>query len=271
MEYTKTQLLLDLENISLAFGDNLILRDINLQVHDIVRPDVTQGQIVGLLAPSGIGKTQLLKIIAGLQKPTTGTVKIGVGQTNVSPGEVGVVQQNYPLLASRTIQENLQIASRFLPKTESKEKVDFFLNHFGMWERRNYYPAQLSGGQKQRVAIAQQMLCSKYFLLLDEPFSGLDVNMIDKVSEMIVNISNLDELNTVVIVSHDISSTAAISDTLWMMGKDKHEDGTWIPGARIKKQYDLIKEELAWRPDIRNSTRFLDFTKQIRSEFKTLG
>ncbi len=99
------------------------------------------------------------------------------------------------------------------------------LDRFNLRKQAALYPAQLSGGQKQRAAIAQQLLCSDHFLLLDEPFSGLDVIMIEKVSEMIVEIACTHELNTVIIVSHDIVSTAAIADTLWLMGRDRDANG----------------------------------------------
>ncbi len=271
MEYTQHDTIVELKDVSLSFGENLILRDINLEIKDVQRVGVEQGQVVSLLAPSGVGKTQLLKIIAGLNTPTTGTVRIGQPLAPVKTGEVGVVQQNFPLFDHETVMGNLEIAGRKYAKAERKERIDSYLNHFGLTERKNLYPAQLSGGQKQRVAIAQALLSSEHFLLLDEPFSGLDVNMIDRVSEMIIQISQLHELNTIIIVSHDISSTCAISDTVWLLGKDQNEDGTWKPGARIKTQYDLMKEGLAWQQDIRNMPRFSEFTKEVRNQFKYLS
>jgi len=268
--HSKTKTLLKIDNVSLSFGSNLILKNINLEIKDIVRPNMEQGQIVSLLAPSGIGKTQLLKIIANLQEPTTGSVSIGESQKPVVLGDVGVVQQNYPLWKHRTVYSNLMRSAGKIPKAERKDKIETYLNHFGLFEKKDFYPANLSGGQKQRVAIAQQLLHADHFVLFDEPFSGLDCLSIDKVSEMLTSISLLDELNTIIIVSHDISSTCAISDTVWLMGRDKNPDGTPIAGAYIKKEYDLIERGLAWEKDIRNMSRFAEFTKEVRNEFKML-
>lgn len=101
--YKKTDIILQLDNIGLTFQDSktkkdkVILRDVNLNVQDIQRPGCCQGQIESIIAPSGMGKTQLLKIIAGLQKQTNGTVQIGHPLRSRKTGDIGVVQQTYPL------------------------------------------------------------------------------------------------------------------------------------------------------------------------------
>ena len=271
MTHTLHEVIVELKDVSLKFGENLVLRDINLEIRDIKRPGFSQGQVISLLAPSGVGKTQLLRILAGLNKQTTGTAKIGFPLKDVHIGDVGVVQQNFPLFEHLTILGNLEIAARRYSIAERKERIDSYLNHFNLLDKKNLYPDQLSGGQKQRVAIAQALLSSEHFLLLDEPFSGLDVNMIEVVSEMIINISQLHELNTIFIVSHDISATCAISDTVLLLGKDQNPDGSWIPGAYIKKKYDLASQGLAWQKNIRDIPHFMEFTKQIRHDFKTLS
>lgn len=103
MNYTKQERLLTVENLSLSYGDKVILRDINLHVDNIVRPGATQGQVIALLGLSGSGKTQLFRCIAGMQKPCTGSVRLMNHPHDVSTGEVGVVQQAYPLLNHRTV------------------------------------------------------------------------------------------------------------------------------------------------------------------------
>lgn len=271
MIFEKKQTILKAENVSLTLNGNLILRDINLHIEDIIRPGIQTGQIVALLAPSGVGKTQLLRLISGLTKPSTGTISIGETLTPVKLGEVGVVQQNYPLFEHRTVLSNLGFINKKYTVKEGKEKAEEYLNLFNLWDKRNLYPASLSGGQKQRIAIVQQLLSSNHFILLDEPFSGLDVNMTTIVAETIEKIAALDELNTVIIVSHDIPSTCAISETVWLLGKDRNEDGTWKPGAYIKKEYDLMAADLAWHPNIWDLPQFTNFCKEVRSQFKDLG
>ena len=170
MTYSVAEPLLKLENISLNFGDikspKKILRNINVQVDDIIGAESTTGQVVTLLGKSGAGKTTLFQVIAGLLAPTTGRVLIGKQQTPVMAGVVGMVLQNYPLFAHRTLMDNLLLANK------DKDKVNSYLEEFDIYQHRDKYPAQLSGGQRQRTAILQQLLCSEHFVLLDEPFSG---------------------------------------------------------------------------------------------------
>src|SRR5579872_5082594 len=181
--YRYGETILKIDHVSLAFDDNLVLRDVNTEVRDIIREDCTQGQVVGFLGPSGIGKNQLFRIIAGLNAPTSGQVLVDSG-TPVAAGMVGVVPQNYPLFEHRTIYSNLLLAAYQSDKNreQAKERVMDYLRRLDMVEQAQLYPAQISGGQRQRVAIVQQLLCSDHFLLMDEPFSGLDPVMTGKAS-----------------------------------------------------------------------------------------
>lgn len=270
--YTKHSCLLKAENISLTLGENQILKDVNVEIHDIVRPNVTTGQVVGFLGPSGIGKTMFFEILAGLRQPTTGTVQVGDPLKPVEAGMVGVIQQSYPLFQHRTVWSNLEVAAkrRYTNESERKDRIVNMLERFKMRDKAMLYPAQLSGGQKQRMAIAQQLLCSEHFLLMDEPFSGLDINMIDEVSETISEIACAHEHNTVIIVSHDIVSTVAIADTIWLMGRDRDTNGNIIPGAHIKHTYDLLEMGLAYDKNIRDKRDFQDLLTKIRAIFHTL-
>ncbi|MEY4925606.1 MAG: hypothetical protein RI894_42 [Bacteroidota bacterium] len=271
--YYKTNTILKVEDVSLNLGGNQILRDVNVEVKDIWRNNgQTQGQIVGFLGPSGVGKTKFFEILAGLIKPTTGAVRINTTLDPVVVGNVGVVQQNYPLFQHRTVWGNLEVAAEKNIKdaAERKNRINEMLERCNLQNHYNYYPAQLSGGQKQRVAIAQQLLCTDRFLLLDEPFSGLDINMIDEISEMIVEISNRHQENTVIIVSHDIVSTAAIADTLWVMGRERDAQNKIIPGAKIRYNYDLCEMGLAWQSDIKKQPEFTNLINEIRDSFASL-
>ncbi len=271
-KYEKKETILKLENISLKLGDTQILSDINIEVKDIVRPEVTQGQIISLLAPSGVGKTKLFEIISGIIKPTAGVVQVGHPLEPIKIGRVGVVQQNYPLFNHRTVYGNLNVAAKlkYKDKKERQDKIDEILKKFNLEKHKNFYPAQLSGGQKQRVGIAQQILCSNNFLLMDEPFSGLDINMIHEVQKMILEIANMNEYNTIIVVTHDISAAATISDTLWIMGRDRDQSGNIIPGAKIKYEIDLIEMGLAWRENISTLPEFHKLVDDIKQLFPNL-
>ena len=290
--YEKKETILKVEGVSLKLGGTQILKDINIEIKDVVRPGMSQGQIIGFIGPSGIGKTKFFEMLSGIiplefdKDPEEGIEeskkritdvafgKISIGQ-NLEPvkiGKVGVVQQNYPLFEHRTIYSNLDIAAQLKCKNKSEraDRVNDILKRFDLDKRKNFYPLQLSGGQRQRVAIAQQILSSNNFLLMDEPFSGLDPVMIKKVSNLIVEVANMHELNTIIIVSHDIHSTSAISDTLWIMGRDRNEKGEVIPGAKIKHEYDLMAKGLAWRPEIETTPEFHNLCDEIIGLFPSL-
>ncbi len=269
-KYTDT--LLKIDHVSLSYDDKVILHDVNAEIRDIVRADCTQGQVVGFLGPSGIGKTQLFRIIAGLNQPTSGQVLVNSTLTPVKAGMVGVVAQNYPLFENRTIFSNLILAAKQIEKNSdaAHEKVLKYLKRLDMIECSQLYPAQISGGQRQRIAIAQQLLCSEHFLLMDEPFSGLDLVMEAKVCELINEIACLDELNTIIVVTHDVTAAATVADHLWLMGRDRDASGNTIPGARIQETYDLIERDLCWHPGITNSSKFLEFVREVKERFQTL-
>jgi NitT/TauT family transport system ATP-binding protein len=269
-KYTDT--LLKVDHVSLSYGDKVILRDVNAEIRNIVRDDSTQGQVVGFLGPSGIGKTQLFRIIAGLNQPTSGQVLVNSTLTPVKAGMVGVIAQNYPLFENRTIFSNLILAAKQIEKNSDSahKKVMKYLKRLDMLDQSQLYPAQISGGQRQRIAIAQQLLCSEHFLLMDEPFSGLDLVLEAKVCELINEIACLDELNTIIVVTHDVTAAATVADHLWLMGRDRDASENIIPGARIQETYDLIERDLCWRPGITNSAAFLEFVREVKERFQTL-
>lgn len=262
--------LLQIKNVSLKFGEKLILNDISINIRDIIVPNRTTGQIVALLGPSGIGKTQLFRIIAGLNKPTSGEVRIVGSDHPVIAGDVGVVAQHYPLFNHRTVFGNLLLAAS---KTEkdvktAEAKVMEYLYRFDLADKKHLYPAQLSGGQKQRISIIQQVLCAGHILLLDEPFSGLDLLMLEKTQRLLEDITHMHEFNTTIVVTHDITAAAAISDHIWMMGRDRDAEGNFIQGARIKKEYCLIDADLCWQPNIITTKRFTDFVSGVKEDFR---
>jgi polar amino acid transport system ATP-binding protein/sulfate transport system ATP-binding protein len=242
------------------------------QIRDVVRPGVKQGQIVGLLGPSGIGKTTLFRMLAGLLKPDAGTVKIGAEGRPAEPGLVGVVAQNYVLFEHRSVLGNLTIAARQAGMSAADAKTESmrYLERFGLAEHAGKYPIQLSGGQRQRIAIAQQLLCSEHYLVMDEPFSGLDVIQQENVHRLVQEVSAGNEESTIIIVTHDVSAAVAISDTIWLMGRERDAEGKVIPGARIVGEIDLLARDLAWHPDIRQQPDYLQLVNEIKDRFHTL-
>jgi polar amino acid transport system ATP-binding protein/sulfate transport system ATP-binding protein len=274
-QYSIDGTILRIKDVGLSFGNKVVLRGVNGEINNIVRPNMCQGQVNALLGPSGIGKTQLFRIMSGLEIPgatITGSVTIGNNNVPVHTGLVGVVAQSYPLFRHRKILGNLEVAGQQigLSKSAATEKAKALLNEFDLLDKADDYPAELSGGQRQRAAIAQQLMCSEHVVLMDEPFSGLDPLMVDKVVSLIQQVSLLDEYNTTVVVTHDISSAIAIADHIWVLGRDRKPDGSIIPGAYIKHEYNLIDMDLAWEPDIRRLPKFREFSAELRDVFKEL-
>ncbi len=271
-EYELKQQILKIDNVSLTLGGNPILKDVNATIKNIVRSDVKQGQVIGLLGPSGMGKTQLFRILSGLNMPDTGTVYVTEHMVPVRAGMVGVVAQNYPLFKHRTIMSNLVVAGRQagLDATESETRGQDLLKRFGLTGHENKYPVQLSGGQRQRAAIAQQFMCSDHFLLMDEPFSGLDPIALSEMCEFICEMAQTDELKTFIVVTHDIDSAVSVCDSLWLLGRDRDANGDPIPGARIQHTIDLAARGLAWRENIREMPGFVATVNEVRQLFKSL-
>jgi ABC-type nitrate/sulfonate/bicarbonate transport system ATPase subunit len=272
VDYTLGDVLLRIENVSLSYGDKPVLLNVSGQIRDILVPGRVTGQVYGLLGPSGMGKTQLFRIIAGLNKPTSGRASVNGFDRPVHAGEVGVVAQSYPLFEHRTVFSNLMLAARQKEKDykTAKEKVENLLAEFDLTERQNLYPAHLSGGQRQRAAIIQQILCSEHFLLMDEPFSGLDLIMLEKTIDLIRKVADMDELNTIIVVTHDVTAAAAVSDHLWLLGRDTATDGSKIPGAKIVREFNLIERDLCYERGIITKPVFTDFVRDVKEEFRKL-
>jgi polar amino acid transport system ATP-binding protein/sulfate transport system ATP-binding protein len=270
--YEEKGTLLSLDKVGKSYGDTVVLKNVTGVVKDIFREGLTQGQVVGILGPSGIGKSTLLRIIAGLEEPDSGAVLIGSDQHPTQRGQVGVVAQDYPLFADRSVMDNLVLGASRGGKAEPAASIAAkeILVKFGLDGRQDAYPSQLSGGQRQRAAIAQQILCSSHVLIMDEPFAGLDPVMKDMACQLIQEVASSAEELSILVITHDIREAIKISDVLWIMGRDRDPSGKIIPGAYIKTTHDLKSMGLAWRPDLTHSQEFMTFERVVRDEFKTL-
>jgi ABC-type nitrate/sulfonate/bicarbonate transport system ATPase subunit len=269
--YTIGERLLTIENVCVRHG-RPILEGVSAHIDNIRREGLRQGQVVCLLGPSGIGKSQLFRCIAGLQRPTAGSIRLEGQRREVQPGEVGVVAQNYPLFNHRSVWGNLMLAARRHGRSEAdaRDACVALLEKFGLVEQATCHPMMLSGGQRQRVAIAQQLLCSSHFLLMDEPFSGLDPLAKSAVCETLIDVSTTHELNTIVVVTHDIERAIRIADTLWLLGRNRDASGQPTGGASIQDIYDLAGMGLAWDPGIESRPQFRELAAALKARFATL-
>lgn len=269
--------LITVDNLRLRFGEHQVLDGVSFQVRNTVRVGMQQGQIVALLGPSGIGKTQCFFAISGLRRrdpswDLQGTVRVGLEQHLVEAGQVGVVMQHYPLFEHLDVLGNLVVGAvkPDEPRATTVARASALLERFGLLEQAHAWPAELSGGQRQRVAILQQVLCSEHMLLMDEPFSGLDPVMKDKACALIEEVSLIDEQNTIVLVTHDVEYATLISDQIILLGRDRTASGEVASGAKVQRVIDLKERQIAWRPNRRELPAFRETVKEILDLFPSL-
>ncbi len=260
--------LLDVNIDSFEYAEGRpVVTNVHQQIRNIERSGVTQGQILAILGPSGIGKSTLFELIAGLRIPEKGGVQTYDAKQQklvpVEAGMVGMVYQTYDLFPFLTVRAQLELGARKggWKDKEAAEKVEFYASHFQLHEHFRKYPNQLSGGQRQRLAIAQQLLCSNSLLLMDEPFSGLDPLLKQSICRLIADVAQLDELMTIIIVSHDIEPTLSIADTVWLMGKTANGSAT------VVETIDMMKMGLSWRPDIEDDAQFQLLVQDVCKRF----
>ncbi|GIE97355.1 ABC transporter ATP-binding protein [Paractinoplanes rishiriensis] len=188
---------LTLSGVTMRYADFTALSDVSLQV--------TEGEFVCLVGASGSGKSTLLSLIAGLTRPTAGTVTLD-GRPVTGPGpERGLVFQSGAVYPFRTVERNVAFGLELLPltKAERDRRVDWYLAETGLTALRRHLPKQLSGGQRQRVAIARALACEPSVLLLDEPFGALDVQTKEDMQVFLRRVWR-DTGTTVVMVTHDV-------------------------------------------------------------------
>ena len=188
---------------------------------DNISLTVDQGKLVTLLGPSGCGKTTTLRMIAGLEMPTSGQIVIGGHDVTTLPAtdrDVSMVFQSYALFPHMTVRENVEYGLKFsgFPKKEVGERAMAGLGLVGLQDFGARLPSQLSGGQQQRVAVARALVLEPQVLLFDEPLSNLDAKLRRQVREDIRDIQTRLGL-TVVYVTHDQEEALAVSDRIIVM------------------------------------------------------
>ncbi len=210
---------LELTHIQKAFGSTLAVEDFTLAVE--------QGEFVSFLGPSGCGKTTTLRMIAGFELPTAGTITInGQDITTTPPNKrnVGMVFQSYALFPNMTVAQNvgygLKIAGK--PKAEIEQRVQEMLDLIQMGGYGARYPYQLSGGQQQRVALARALAIRPQVLLLDEPLSALDAKIRVELRQEIRRIQRQLGITTIY-VTHDQEEALSLSDRVVVMSQGKIE------------------------------------------------
>src|SRR5256714_916991 len=206
---------IEFRNVTKRYGDVAAVSDISFEI--------ASGTLVTLLGPSGCGKTTTLRLIAGLELPTAGTIRIGdvdVTQTPAAERDVSMVFQSYALFPHMSVLENVRyglIVSR-MSKSKADERARTAMTTVGLSGFDTRLRSELSGGQQQRVAVARARVLEPAVLLFDEPLSNLDARLRRQMREEIRDLQQRLSL-TVVYVTHDQSEAMAVSDRIIVMNK----------------------------------------------------
>ena len=234
-------------------GTHMVLHDVSL--------DVAEGEFLAIVGPSGCGKSTLLNVAAGLLAPSTGTVRIfGEQLTGVCRHAAYLFQQD-ALLPWRTVLANvaLGLALRGTPRAVAHRMARGWIERVGLQGFEDRYPHQLSGGMRKRAAIAQSWIVEPRLLLMDEPFSALDVHTRQAMENELLGLWQ-ESRKTVLFITHDLEEAIALADEVVVM--------TAGPGARIKGRYRVDLARPRDVAEIRLDPGFAELYRRIWDDLR---
>ncbi len=197
------------------FGRKYVVKNVNIVVK--------RGEVVGLLGPNGAGKTTTFNMILGIVTPTKGKIFLDGKEITSVPiykrALMGItyLQQETSVFSGLKVRENLEIVLRHKKERNINEKVEKLLKEFGLWELRNQLADDLSGGEKRRLELARMMTLSPSFLLLDEPFVGIDPKTVKDIQEMVRQLKKRGL--GIIITDHNVDELVEVVDRLYVMHK----------------------------------------------------
>lgn len=201
-----------IENLRKVFPGN----PHDLVVFDGLSVSFKQGEITGIIGPSGCGKTTLLRMIAELEKPTSGKISFMSNNSH----RVGMIFQEYTAFPWKTAGGNIAFALELaeIPPIEHDEIIDYWIEKVGLKKFKDYYPAQLSGGMKQRLALARCLALEPQVILMDEPFGSLDLITRDEMVEATEKIL-IESDATAIFITHNISEAVRLCDKIIVLSR----------------------------------------------------
>ncbi|MBS3993835.1 MAG: LPS export ABC transporter ATP-binding protein [Bacteroidetes bacterium] len=208
-------MILRADNIQKKYGSRLVVKGISLQVE--------QGEIVGLLGPNGAGKTTSFYMIVGMIQPNDGHIYLDDEEITTDPmykraqKGVGYLAQEASVFRKMTVEENILSVLQFNYKTEAeqKEKLESLISEFGLGHVRKNRGDLLSGGERRRTEIARALASDPKFILLDEPFAGVDPIAVEDIQQIVAHLK--DRNIGILITDHNVQETLAITDRTYLM------------------------------------------------------
>lgn len=240
-------MILEIKNIHKSFGDKQVLKDVSLSLNE--------GEIVGLLGASGSGKSTIFNIISGTISPDSGSVLLKGEDITERVGMVSYMLQKDLLLPHLTIEENvaLPLIIRRVNRFDAISEVHKYFHTFGIDGTEKRYPYSLSGGMRQRAALLRTYMNKNEVILLDEPFSALDMITKGKMHDWFLEVMDSIKLSSI-FVTHDVDEAIYLSERIYILGNDGSIR------AEIK-----IDEPHPRHDDFKLSEKFLEYKKQIIS------
>lgn len=251
-------MILRAENVQKKYGSNLVVKGVSIEVN--------QGEIVGLLGPNGAGKTTTFYMVVGLIKPNGGQIQLdGEDITNLAMYEraqrgIGYLAQEESIFRKLSVEDNIMSVLQFtkLSKQEQKDKLEELVKDFGLEDFRKRRGDLLSGGQRRRTEIARALATDPKFILLDEPFAGVDPIAVEDIQRIVAQLKyrNIG----ILITDHNVQETLAITDRTYLM----------FQGSILKsgKPKDLANDEMVRKVYLGQNFEYrdkkLDFEKDLK-------
>ncbi|MDH5510041.1 MAG: ABC transporter ATP-binding protein [Nitrospinota bacterium] len=268
-EELRTRSILYIEDVYKAYGDNVILDDIDLSI--------APGEFCAVVGPSGCGKSTLLRLILGQERTSSGRVLLNGCPIGHPDMDRGIVYQKYSLFPNLSAMDNILIGHklRMWPwqwgsrKKDLTEKAMVFLGRAGMENHAHKYPHQLSGGQQQRVAVIQALFTRPKILLMDEPFSALDPGAREDMQMFLLELWEESRL-TIFFVTHDLEEAAYLATRLVALSQhysdERNPEELAKRGAKVVLDMRLRDVGAAAAPHIKSTAEFGALIQNIRRD-----
>ena len=221
---------------------------------------VAKGEFIAIVGPSGCGKSTTLNMITGLLKPTVGSVQVmGKPVTGIDP-RIGFVFQADAVFPWKSVRENVAAGPVFrgTPKAQALQLADEWIHRVGLGKFGNHYPHQLSGGMRKRVALAQTFINQPEILLMDEPFSALDMQTRTLMQDELLKLWS-GTGGSVVFVTHDLEEAIALADRVFVLSARP---------ATLKRVYEIDLPRPRIMSEVRYDQQFIDLSKRIWDDLR---